>query len=438
MIKRGCFFVVIFFFSFFYLIRSDVSVTAQQREKMNILLVLIDEKSEHLPLRGIGEVIRRDLHFTRLFKIKKLLVNIPKSKKDIIRWGKEGYQIVIFVSNDKYDNHTLDVQIYDTSLGVMVSSKKYKKKVGSFRDMAHEIANYLLGALVGQKGSFSTKIAYCKDVKRGKRTIKHIYVADYDGSNAKPIVTTPTINLAPRWNRDLHNPLLFYTESTNINFRLMFADMSGLSGVASNFDGINMLPAFSYDGKRAAYCASRGNGNCKIYYYDGATCVCLTDNQGNNIAPTFSMNADVIYFCSDFPTGKPQIYSYTLSTNKWEQITYGRSCFSPDYSFAQNKLVYTKIINGVTQIFIYDFVIKKHQQLTHDATVKEECCWSPCGNYILFSQENDGISRIANLNMLTGERTFITSSQESCSYPSWSPYYMSFPVVSSANSISTP
>lgn len=94
-----------------------------------------------------------------------------------------------------------------------------------------------------------------------------MYIADYDGSHEQLLVKTPTINIAPRWNADTSNPLLFYSEYTNTNVRLMVVDMKGRRRPVINADGVTMLPSFTKDGKKVVYCSSRGNGNCQLYYY---------------------------------------------------------------------------------------------------------------------------------------------------------------------------
>ena len=121
-------------------------------------------------------------------------------------------------------------------------------------------------------------------------------IADFDGSNPQIIVDIPTITIAPRWNNDPLRPLLFYSEHTNKNLRLMMVDMHKQRHIASNFDGINMLPAFSLDGKRVIYCASRGDGECHLYLYDKQNFKKLTHNKGNNVSPTLSADGSIVYF----------------------------------------------------------------------------------------------------------------------------------------------
>lgn len=150
---------------------------------------------------------------------------------------------------------------------------------------------------------------------------------------------------------------------------------------------------------------------------------------GNNISPSISANGKIIYFCSDFKTGRPQIYSYNLERKEFKRITGGGYCASPSYSNKRNALAYAKMINGAMQLFLYDIKTKLHMQLTSNYGNKEECSWSPCGNYLIFSVERSNTSRIAMLNLLTQKLSYLTPIVDRCSYPAWSSYYAEFPVV---------
>jgi len=285
--------------------------------------------------------------------------------------------------------------------------------------------------IMGTESSFSTKIAYAKTVKRkGKHNYRHIYSADYDGSYPIPLIDTPTVNVAPRWNYDLNKPLIFYSESARTNISLRIATMDGKRKIASNFDGLNMLPAFSKNGKKVTYCISGGNGKCDLYYYENKKLKKLLNNTGNNISPTLSDDGNRIFFCSDFKNKTPLIYCFNRMTNKITQITNHGPCFSPTNFEKNGDLAYVKRVNGVMQIFVYNEKTEKHRQLTDDINFhKEECMWSPCGNYLIFSLTSGSSSRLAIEHITTKKRHIVTSLNNKCNYPAWSPRYHVFPEI---------
>lgn len=404
-----------------------LSVAPSQYEKMKVLLGLMGNCSQEL--LEVAGIIKKDLEFSGQFQVTVRTVSDMHAKKEITQLCVDGFALAIFVDSAKDGN--IEWRVYDTAQVQMLKGEKYTKRGSAVRGWAHNVADALWPTLTGQEGFFSTKIAYCKDVRQAKkRKVKYVCVADYDGTNEQVLVNAPTVNIAPRWNNDTHNPLLFYSDYTNSNVRLIAVNMKKQRKIASNFDGINMLPAFSTDGKRVVYCASKGKGNCQLYYYENSQVTQITKNAGNNVSPTFAGDKNIIFFCSDFQTGQPQVYCYDISTKALQRITDGGYCASPSYCSKNGKLVYSKKIQGIMQLMVYDVSTKQHVQLTNNGGHKEECSWSPCGNFVLYSVENNSKSRIAQLNILTHEQTFITAESAVCTYPAWSPRYEQFVLVS--------
>jgi TolB protein len=406
-----------------------INVAVKAHAKTNLLLGILNYQSHEL--EKLADVMQRDLSFSHQFNVVVKVLGPLKTKDEVRAFFDQGYPLAILLSSAVNNDHMIDWRLYDTSQVMMVKGKRYSKRGDVLRGWAHNISDTIWPELTGQTGFFSTKIAYGKQVSAGKRKrpLRHIYVADYDGSDSKPLVTTPTINVAPRWNRDESNPLVFYSEGTNANIRLMTTTMDGKRTIASNFDGINMLPSFSSDGKKVVYTASHGSASCQIYRYEKGKITQLTDNPGNNLAATLTADGKSMYLCSDFPSGTPHIYMYDFNTQQRQQITFGGQEFCPAYCEKNHKVAYTKSVHGSPQLFVYDETGRTHKQLTFDRGCKDECSWSPCGNYLLFSVEEGLRSHLEILHVLTGERRIITGANENCNYPSWSPIYAQLPVV---------
>lgn len=405
----------------------SLSVVPKEYAKLKLVLVIVGEQKQELAT--ILSIIKKDLEFTGQFTVDIEPVDHIATKKEVGSLCERGYSLAVFFNASKH-NDGIEWRLYDTTQIVMLKGSKTHKRGMVLRGWAHNVSDALWVALTGQEGFFSTKIAYCKEVPvKRKKKVNHVYVADYDGSNEELLVATPTVNVAPRWNKDNKNPLVFYSEYTNTNVRLVAVDMHKKRKIASDYDGINMLPAFSSDGKKVVYCASRGKGSCQLYCYDKNELKKITSNQGNNVSPTFSDDGSKIFYCSDYQTGKPQIFCYDMERNQQVRLTKDGYCASPSFCSKQNRLAYSKIVDGITQLFIYDVSTQEHTQLTFDAGHKEESSWSVCGNYLLFSIEQGSRSRIAMLNVLTNDLKYITSEKAICTYPAWSLVYDEFPVV---------
>ncbi|MCA9769807.1 PD40 domain-containing protein [Candidatus Dependentiae bacterium] len=430
-----------------YLLKAEVSCTnekhtdsitvtiaaKQQEQKIGMMIIVLDEGVKTQDLQAVAQILEKDLSFTGQIEVSTVQKKLTTYKQFLTHCMQKDCSLAVVI---KYGHKQGSIVwwLYDTSSSQLVAHNTYDISGKVVRRWAHAIADQLWPKIIGQEGFFSTKISYCKEgiLKRNrhKARIKHICVADYDGSHERVLIKTPTVNVAPRWNNDLRYPLLFYSESTNENMRLMVANMKGKRKVASSFDGLNMLPAFSRDGKKVVYCASRGTGNCQIYYYQKGQFKRITHNSGNNVSPSFSGDGNKLYFCSDFQTGYPQIYTYDLITKKQTCITSGGYCAAPAYCHKTDQLIYSKMVNGVMQLMLYDNNTKQHIQLTFDPGNKQEASWSPCGNHVIFNLSKGHSNRIAFFSLHTKKYRFITSQRAACSYPHWSPTYISFPITS--------
>lgn len=395
--------------------QMSVAVHASGVQKMPIALVTV---TDHAAAQSVMQAVAKDLSFTGQCDVQ-IEQGVHLSGKQALKdLGKQGYALIV-VTDVSLAQSMLECRLYHGISGAMIAGKKIGFDGACDTLVAHKVADSLWQAITGNPGFFTTKIAYCVEKPLADGTYyKHIVTADYDGSNIQPLVTTPTINLAPRWNVIGKKPLVFYSECTPSNIRLMVVDMHKKKTIVSNFDGLNMLPTFSHDGSKVVYCASKGDGACHLYYYDKGVFKKLTDNSGNNISPVFATDS-LLFFCSDFKTGTPHIYSLSLATGACEQITTGY-CSSPAFCQRTQKLAYCKAVQGKHQLFVYDVASKEHRQITYDDTKKEECSWSPCGTYVMCCVQKGSSSRVAMINTLTSQYQYITSEQQRCSYPSWS------------------
>jgi TolB protein len=407
----------------------ELTVSGAKNAQMPLTILVLDETNKELNM--VADVIKNDLQFTDQFNATKQLTPANFPKKELLKTIKNlcttGTPLALCLNAP--NKNSIEWRLYDTMQGTMIEGKKYKKQGKVIRGWAHTLADNVFKTLTGNEGFFSSRITYCKEfhTKTGKLA-RHIYIADFDGSNSELLVESPALTFAPRWNTNPKKPLIFYSENTDTNVRLMSVDMKKTTTIASDFDGINMLPGFSPDGKAAAYCASKGNGNCQLYYHTQGTLQSFTRNNGNNVSPIFIDN-EHICFCSDAQTGNPQIYIGNIKTGHVQRITKGGYCTSPSFCHHNNTIAYHSKINGVMQICLYNCTTKIHTQVTKDNRNKHESSWSPDGTHLMFGEENASKQRIASLNLLTNTTKYLTPDNARCNYPHWSPRYAQFPVV---------
>lgn len=421
----------LFFIALFFLANSvadplAISVNAHHHEKTKIMIAMIGRQDEQSLV--FSSLLKKAIEFKDQCTATIEFIPSIFNKQEALALKDKLYNYIVFVENYK-DHYTW--HLFDIDDAHMKKSKKVAKHIASLRSSTYALADSIWNALTGEPPFFGAKLAYTKEIpaKKGLH-YTHIYIADYDGSNEELLVATPTVNVAPRWNKDLNRPLLFYSENTNANMRMMAADMHKKRIVASNFDGLNMLPSFSPDGASVVYCATRGSGSCQLYHWSHKKIKKLTSNEGNNFAPAFSDDGKTVYFSSDFETNKPQIYALDLQNGQLTRITKDGYCVSPSFCGMRNQIAYSKLVNGVMQLFTFDITTQQHTQITFDAAQKEECSWSACGNFLLCPVDTGKNSRIALFNVNTSEYKFLTSAKDKCAYPALSCVYNQYPSLS--------
>lgn len=404
-----------------------VHVSAHRHAPMKMVVMTVGEPNAEMAT--VSEALKRALEFSKQWSIEMRTIAALPTKADLQELFAHKIPYVLFLDAMRKDS--ISWRLYETATAHMIKGKRQSKAKGVARAWGYAIADDLWLELAGHVGMFSTKIAYCKEVSHGAghHAYKHIYIADFDGANEQPLITTPTINVAPRWNNDFNRPLLFYSENTNMNMRMMASTMDKKRVMASNFDGLNMQPTFSPDGSCVVYCATRGSGSCQLLAWHKGSLKCLTHNDGRNLFPTFSSDGKTIYFCSDFEHDYPLLYSLDVASQAVTKLTESGFCVSPTQCAHKDMIAYCKMVNGVMQLFVYSTKTKEHKQLTCDAAQKEECIFSPCGTYLLCSYAQGNTSRIALYNVVTKEYRMLTPATDKCSYPALSGVYAEYPVV---------
>jgi len=409
---------------------------AQQFSKMPLLVGLIHPDRE---LKKIAKVLKNDLEFTQQFEVTIQKVRSVESKDQIVQFSHEGFSLVVFLQPDeKAGGYTW--RMYDTLDARMVKGKNVSTHETG-RVVAHHIADELWPELTSAPGFFSTKIVYgkqvCRLVRNCKKNICIRDATDVTGESEQVLVSTPTINIVPRWNRDPHHPLILFSQYQPANIALVSVDMQGHRKIVSNFDGVNMQVAYSPEGKQVVYCLSQSprkeftpHITSQLYYYSVDPITHknifkkITHNPGNNFGPCWGPEETIFYSSDATKNGMPNICWHNLKDNSVSWLTSNSYAASPHYSQAANRLVYTKMVNKKMQLWMYDLNSKEHEQITFDNTDKDDCSWSPCGNMISYSMEEKGHARVALFNVKTKQHYFITAEGEDCSYPAWSPYYL--------------
>ena len=392
---------------------------ASAPEKMGLALAAIAPTSElHIAADRIQHNLGWEHQQKTGFKIHPFIFSAVPSRGNIRAFSHENIPLALLIRHTAPD--IWQWWIYNTaSLAILESKKMHITKPP--REAADLISDAIWEALTGQEGIFSTRIAFCKEIRLKNGIVKHLCIIAPQDAQAITIVRRGK-PVAPRWHSDPAQRTIFYSAITHTNMQLKGITLEGKQFNVSNFDGLNLLPSFSPNGKIMVYCrsdeGSMGLFSCTRQSDGFSQCRKIKLPIGNNISPVALDSGDII-FCSDAVRNTPRIYQYHAETEQIQPLTDGY-CAAPAWCAASNQLAYCKLVKGALQIFTCDLGAKKHTQLTFSPGDKDECSWSPGGSYITFAH-ND---RVAILNTITKETFYITAANERCGYPAWSPRFL--------------
>lgn len=362
--------------------------------------------------------LRHCLEWSGRFEISvHTLDTLPKKKSAVQKLFKDSYDCAFFIEYQGAEK-PVEWRLYDTALGEMLQGKKTE-------DSAAHLAAQLLYELTHEPQPFLSKIVYRK--KDEKRNISSLWVTDFDGSNARMILQSRRILVAPRWCSDAAYPALLFSEFTPSNVRLMMTDMNGRTAPVLDVDGTTVGVSYAPQSDDVAYCHSGDiwhyhhdkrakKGTHKRIIHENEVCAC----------PILLKNGDVIY-CS-----RGHIKQYNAKTGESSTLIGQGYSVAPAYSDVHGKIAYSKKVNGHLQLFVFDPATDVHTQVTFASSCathpdyrsdKTDSFWAPDGIHIVFCWEQKDKSRIAILNTLTQKYTFITDAKDHCSYPAWSPVF---------------
>ncbi|QQR54158.1 PD40 domain-containing protein [bacterium] len=404
----------------------ELTVKADSAGKMPLYICYV-KGSQQYKLPFAYRVFESDLEFMGIFDFKsevKTAVLTKKERKEIL--GK-GYGLGLFLVETE---DVIDVYVHNMLSDKTVIGKRFTKSVPA-RVIAHRVADTVFSTLLSEPSFFLTRIAYVKEVPSHLHSFspkRILCVVDYDGSCEQAVIETPLAIFGPRWSSRLNVPMLFYSEHTATNIRLMTVDLQKKKKISSTVDGMTLLPCCLPNGNGVVYCSTGSNGYTQLFLYTFEGVKQLTFYQGNSLSPSITSDGSLLYFCSDYASGTPQIFSYRFSDGMVEPITTDGYCTSPAVCQRTGNLLYTKMVQGIMQIMLYDPKLANITQLTFDRANKDCVSWSPCGKYILYGFESGQQQRIAMLNIVNKKTVFITPTDVRCSYPSWSPVYNHFPI----------
>ena len=372
---------------------------------------------------GVSGIVGADLQRSGMFR----LVNTdgitprPVRAEDIQAdvWKGRGADAVVVGSMQPLQDGRVEVRfaLMDVVKRNLLTAMTYTVTPAQFRATAHKIADVIYEKLTGDRGVFSTRIAYI--TKAGPRY--QLLVADADGADPQSIVSSNEPLLSPRWSPDgTRIAYVSFEQKKPVVYVQNLAN--GSRQAVANFRGSNSAPAWSPDGKRLAVTLSKDGGS-QVYVMgaDGGNAQRVMTSNAIDTEAAFTPDGGSLMFTSD-RGGSPQIYRLNLGSGSIERLTFdGTYNVSPRPTPDGKSFVFVRRDGNRFQIAIQDLGSRQVQILT-SGPVDESPSLAPNGKLILYANDSGGRGALAAVSTDGRVKQRLVSAGADVREPAWGPF----------------
>jgi TolB protein len=358
--------------------------------------------------KTIAQVLWEDLNFEREFALipRDTYASVPvaTSYETIAfdRWRELNADGILIGTVQKTESGVrVEARLFNVRSRQSAFAREYSGSVANKRLYAHTIADEVHKQQRALRGVARTKLTFNSD-RSGERitgsiesrSVKEVFVADYDGDNQRQVTTNRSLNINSVWSPDGRS--LAYTSYRRGPPNVFIANIyEGTGGELTKPEGQNWTPAFSPDGTKVAFSSTR-DGNAEIYVAnrDGSNPRRLTNQPGADISPTWSPSGTQIAFTSD-RTGTPQIYVMGTDGLGLQKVTSESYADRPTWSPAPfNEIAFASRTGPGNDIKIKDLATGQVRQLTFGEGTNESPAFAPNGRHLAFMSTRSGKSQI--------------------------------------------
>ena len=341
------------------------------------------------------------------------------SRPELTAWRQRGADSLVTGSVTRLADGRYDVRfrLWDIARGQDLGGQSYAVTAGDLRQSAHRIADFVYEKLTGDKGVFSTRIAYV--TKAGQRY--NLWVADSDGENAQSALASSEPIISPAWSPN-GTQLAYVSFESRKPVVYAHEVASGKRRLLANFRGSNSAPAWSPDGRTLAVTLSRDGGS-QLYMIDtaGSEPRRLAQSASIDTEPAFSPDGRTIYFVSD-RGGSPQIYRMPVGGGNGERVTFtGSYNISPAVSPDGRWLAYISRVNGAFKLHVMDLASGNSTAIT-DSAADESPSFAPNSRLITYATQSQGRETLMTTTVDGKIKARLAGQNGDIREPDWGPF----------------
>ncbi len=347
------------------------------------------------------------------------LVADESTRPDLGTWRQKGADALVTGSVTRLADGRFDVRLrlWDVVRGQDLGGQSYAVTLADLRLSAHRISDFVYEKLTGEKGIFSTRIAYV--TKAATRFT--LWVADSDGENAQSALASPEPIISPAWSPN--GSQLAYVSFESRKPVIYAHDVAtGKRRLLANFRGSNSAPAWSPDGRQIVATLSRDGGS-QLYALDakGGEPRRLTQSSSIDTEPAFSPDGKYIYFVSD-RGGAPQIYRMSPTGSNIERVTFtGSYNISPAPSPDGRWLAYVSRVGGAFKLQVMELAGGSVAEIT-DTTADESPSFAPNSRLIVYATRQQDREALMTTTLDGKIKARLAGATGDIREPDWGPF----------------
>jgi TolB protein len=369
----------------------------------------------------IGNIVMADLARSGIFRGVDTsgFVADETTRPDLAQWRLKGADSLVTGSVTPLADGRFDVRLrlWDVVRGLDLGGQSFAANSADLRLSAHRIADFVYEKLTGEKGVFSTRIAYV--TKSGKRYT--LWIADADGENAQSALASPEPIISPAWSPN--GMQLAYVSFESRKPVIYSHDVAtGKRRLLANFRGSNSAPAWSPDGQQILATLSRDGGS-QLYVMDanGGEPRRLTQTSSIDTEPVFSPDGKFIYFVSD-RGGAPQIYRMKPTGASPERVTFNGSYnISPAISPDGRWMAFISRVSGAFKLQVMELATSNVAQIT-DTSSDESPSFAPNSRLIVYATNQQGREALMTTTLDGKIKTRLAGAGGDIREPDWGPF----------------